>query len=148
MATVRAQILASAFTTLNAEYPNKVYVGRRLPVDSQQPFAISVDWTSDATDYSAAMMAAIPQHRLTLVIRVSAVAVNSSEPVTTILDTYGAEIEENLYLNQTFDGLAAGLEIVSVEIEIDEETQSTAGTLSLEFVVFYYAQEGAPQTAI
>jgi hypothetical protein len=148
MATVRAQIVSSAYSTLNAEYPDKVYIGRRLPVDSQEPFGISVEWTQDATDYSAAMMAAIPQHRLTLVITVTAVVVSSSEPIATVLDTYGAEIEENLYTNQTFGGLAAGLEISSIELELDEETQSTAGSLRLEFVVFYYAQEGAPQTAI
>jgi len=148
MATLRAQIVANAYSSLDVEYPNKVFVGRRLPVDLSEVYGISVDWSQDQTDYSAGMMASTPQHQLTLVVSVTARAVNPAQPVTTILDGYSAGIEEKLYLDQTFGGVATGMEISSIAIELDEETQSTAGTLTMEFLVFYYAQEGAPQTVI
>jgi len=148
MPTVRAQIVANAYSSLNAEYPNKVFIGRRLPVDLAEVYGISIDWSQDQTDYSAGMMSSTPQHQLTLVVSVTARAVNPAQPVTTILDGYSAGIEEKLYLDQTFGGVATGMEISNVLIELDEDTQSTAGTLTMEFLVFYYAQEGAPQTAI
>ena len=146
--TIRAAIIDSVYSNLNNEYPNKVYIGRRLPIDLADFYGISVDWSQDQTDYSAGMMTATPQHELTLVINIAARSINPAQPVTSILDAYSAGVETALYSDQTFGGLATGMEISAYTLELDEDPQSTAGTLRMEFTIFYYAAEGLPKVPI
>lgn len=148
MASLRIQIVNEAIARFETILPNRVFVNRRLPIASSEGFSISVDWSEDTADYSAGMLSSIPQRNLTLAVNIISRAEGIANPPQAKLDEFAVSVEEKIYSDQTFTGKALGVEISSYTQEIDNDGENTVGSIKMEFNIFYYAAEGAPETAI
>jgi len=146
-ATIRQRILNEILKRIEALAAN-VYINRKLPITQSDEYGISVNWANEEISYNRAQLKVEPQHKIILLIAVAAKAVSAAQPVWQLLDNYSAEIEELLYHDQTFGGLAIGAEINEYSLELDEQTQSTAGTITMKFFIFYNAVEGFPRSPI
>jgi hypothetical protein len=146
-ATIRQSILNEIFKRIETQFA-KLYINRKLPIKQADEYGISVNWANEQISYSRAQLKVEPQHKIILSIAVAAKAVSAAQPVWQLLDSYSAEVEELLYQDQTFGGLAIGAEINEYQLELDEQTQSTAGTITMKFFIFYNAVEGFPRSPI
>ena len=145
--TIRQGILNKIYERIQSQAA-KVYINRRLPIRQADDYGISVNWSNEQTEYNQGALTGTPQHRLIVSIAIAAKAVSAAQPVTQILDSYSADVETALYLDQTFNGLATGMEIDEYTLDLDQETESTAGTLKMQFSIFYNAVEGFPKSPI
>lgn len=64
------------------------------------------------------------------------------------LDTIAAEVETAIFANPKLDGLAKGTDLISTEIELDDEAEKPTGLMTMLFIVDYRIDRTDPTTII
>lgn len=152
MAHLRQQI-RSAIATALASGTNygSVSTQNDRPVSETQAEAghLAIHTRVDEPDYSQGQLSdggGIPLHSLTVVIEGYYKAAAGASTADR-LDAIAAEVETTLYATD-FSALTVGLEVSTQTIESGADDDKPFGLISMSFIFFYFAQEGAPETAI
>ena len=141
---VRRQISAAVVSRVTGLTTTaaRVFKSRVYPLTDAEMPGLCVYARSDQPNYESSSLQSIVWHELELIIEGY---VKGSDDDT--LDTIAEEVETALYTDQTFSGLAAGIEIGPQEIGVEGEGDKMVGVIQMGFKVFYRAAEGVPGTA-
>lgn len=149
MAHLREQIRSAIVTALGTATSYATVVAQNdRPVSETQAEAghVVVHTRSDDTNYEQGMLTSTPLHELTVVIEGYYKAAAGASTADR-LDDIAAEVETKLYAAD-FSAIAVGQEVGIQTIESQATDDKPFGLITMEFLFYYYAQEGAPETAI
>lgn len=149
MAHVRQQIrqaVVVALTGLPTTGTN-VSAGRALPLSgpSKPPALVVYTWP-DAPVYEDAELGAgkcIVSHNLTIQVEGFYSGGDDDD-----LDEMAVEVEEAMYADETFGGLAQAMQLAGQDVARDDAGQRVEGAIVMLFTVQYLAAEGEPETAL
>lgn len=143
---LRTQIRNAMTTLLHVDVDLPAVFSEREQVFQGDDFpAITVRATLDETNYDEAEMgggSCAPRHALTVVVE--GYVKTPTQNVAQELDQLAADIEVSIYSQPTLYGLAEAIEIESQTLVIDAENDQPVGIITIQFIVFYRAREGAP----
>ena len=149
MAHVRDSILADIVARIdaNATFTGATFKNRLQPIASDLQYAIVVRAVSEAVDYSQGMLDSQPQHVMTVAVDAYRKFAGSNDPFSDAND-YLATIEGIMYDGTTLATLAQGVELGDFELEHDDSADIDTYRCTQNFIIYYYAREGAPETPI
>lgn len=146
MSHVRQQIREAVATVLTGLTTSgaRVFQSRlRVLSDADLP-CLLINTDDESIDTPAISHAAMQERELQLLVR--AVAKNGAS-VDDLLDTMLAEVETAM-TGQTLGGIAKGLVLEKISIEMNDELEKPIGIASATYRVTYYTADGAPGTAL
>ena len=138
--------VASAVTGLTSTGA-RVFKSRNLPMGATELPALCVYARQDTPDYDAGAFGAIVVRVLEVHVQGYAARVDS-EDLDARLDAMAAEVEEAIYADPTFGGLAHGTRMGAQVLEVDPDGDQSLGVVDMTFDVIYRTAEGAPSAAV
>lgn len=149
-ATIRDEVVSLLEAATIAGIPGTalVYTEDRNAYEPQTTagqYFVNVMVRSETVDYSQAMQNGIPMRIATLTLEMQYRSTTTNPHAA--LDDFDAGCEAALYGDQTLGGNAVGIEISDMEMEYELQERDAA-KMTRNYLIYYYAQEGAPETAI
>ena len=150
MAHVRQQIIdavATAVTGLTATGAN-VFKSRALPLSGAQLPALCVYARTDDPNYDDATLpdgANLCAVNRSLECHIQGFSVKEDD---TLLNTIASEVEVAMYADQTFGGVALGMNLGIQELADSEVADQQYRSIDIIFNILYRVREGAPDTAL
>jgi hypothetical protein len=146
---IRQQVKAKLQSTSTAGA--NVFVESEGIISSIETPALLLKTLDESVDYEQGQMDITPLRTITFVSEAYVQqSIGSPAGFMGILDGVAEEIETVLFIDRTFGGFAQGIELgnTTYSIASDDGAEFQAGSIAIEFFIFYYVRDGAPDTAI
>lgn len=143
MAHVRQQIVSSVVTALTGLTTTTTNISNRRTYPQGTVPALNVYWSSEETDYEQGKAGCVPMRRLEVHVEGFTKTIDETQA-----NTIAEEVETAIYADETFGGLAVGMELGTSEILVDGDGEQQVLVVDMIFNIFYRTAEGAPGSAV
>lgn len=136
--------------TVSGTQWQSVYDGHARPITNDQAKSrhIVISTPEETIDYAQGQLGSIPMRQVTVQIDGYYKNTASAQVSADELDKIDAEIETLMYSPAALIPNAVGIELAGMTQDLSADGDGDLAQISIQYLISYMAQEGAPETTI